>query len=269
MLKSPMSDRQVIALANHLIDRFQPGHELTSEERLSIRFLTCGALLGIGVAVCAGLISVVTGLWQAGVLIGAFGLGLVAVLAGVRRGRPLATLSRACLLLLGAFLVGISLLTVDLQWTQLRWLVLLPVVSLFLSDARPDRGRMLLPMSMLGRSTMLAIALGTLVIVANRLGWTFGLHEAPVDGLDVAAVVDFVLFTVSIAGLLWIHQVALRKTEEELQLLRSMLSVCAWCRRIHDDVEGWVGVEHYMARHNSAVTTHGICPDCEQKVWES
>lgn len=264
-----MSHGQMIALANHLIDRFQPGRDLTSEERLSVRFLAGGALLGIGVATCAAVMSFVTGPWQAGAIIGAFGLGLMAVLAGLRAGRPLASLSRGCLLLLGAFLVGMSLLTVELQWSQLRWLVLLPVVSLFLSDARPDRGRMLLPVSILGRSTLLAIVLGAVIIVANRLGWTVGFHEAPVEGLDVAAVLDFVLFTVSIAGLLWIHQVALRKTEEELEMLRSMLSVCAWCKRIHDDVEGWIGAERYMARHDSAVTTHGICPDCERKVWES
>lgn len=264
-----MSHGQAVVWANQLIDRFQPARDLTSEERLSVRFLAGGTLLGIGVAACAAIISVVAGPWQGGVIIGAFGLSLTAVLAALKAGRPLATLSRVCLLLLGAFLVGVSLLTVELQWTQLRWLVLLPVVSLFLSDARPDRGRMLLPVSMLGRSTALAIVLGAVVIVANRMGWTFGLRDVPVEGLDVAAVVDFILFTVSMAGLLWIHQVALRKTEEELQLLRSMLSVCAWCRRIHDGTEGWVGVEHYMARHNSAVTTHGICPDCERKVWES
>lgn len=264
-----MSNGQVVALANHVIDRFQPARELTSEERLSVRFLVGGTLLGLFVAVCAATISLIAGPWQSGFIIGLFALGLVAVLACARAGRPLAALSRACLLLLGVFLVGMSLLTVELQWSQLRWLVLLPVVSLFLSDARSDRGRMLLPVSMLGRSTGLAVSLAAVIVLANRQGWTFGLHEAPVDGIDMAAAADFVLFTTSIAGLLWIHQVALRKTEEELQLLRSMLSVCAWCRRIHDESEGWIGVEHYMARHNSAVTTHGICPDCERKVWES
>lgn len=50
-----MSHGRVIALANHLIDRFQPGRDLTSEERLTIRFLTGGSLLAIvlGVIVAA------------------------------------------------------------------------------------------------------------------------------------------------------------------------------------------------------------------------
>lgn len=264
-----MSHGSIVALTNHLIDRFQPGYETTSEERLSIRFLAGGSLLGIAVAACASTISLVTGQWQGAVIIGAFGLGLAAVLGGIRAGVHLATLSRGCLLLLGAFLVGVSLITAELQWIQLRWLVLLPMISLFLSDARRERGRMLLPMSMLGRSTVLAVLLGAVIIGANRLGWTIGLHTEPVVGLDVVELVDFVLFMVSIAGLLWIHQLALRKTEEELQLLRSMLSVCAWCKRIHDDVEGWVGVEDFMARHNSTMTTHGICPACEGKLWDS
>ena len=70
----------------------------------------------------------------------------------------------------------------------------------------------------------------------------------------------------SIAGLLTIHDVALRKSEVELDMLRSMLSVCAWCRRIHDDDEGWIAMERYMTRHKGASLTHGICPECKAKT---
>ena len=79
-------------------------------------------------------------------------------------------------------------------------------------------------------------------------------------------MIDFAAFTVSVAGLMSVHQLFRQRLEEELHQLRSILAVCAWCRRIRDHEEGWVVMERYMAKHAQSDTTHGICPDCARKV---
>jgi hypothetical protein len=43
-----------------------------------------------------------------------------------------------------------------------------------------------------------------------------------------------------------------------------MLSVCAWCKRIHDAEDGWISMERHLAKNSDMGLTHGICPDCAQ-----
>jgi hypothetical protein len=49
---------------------------------------------------------------------------------------------------------------------------------------------------------------------------------------------------------------------EEVRVLRGLLPICAWCRRIHEDDGSWQQFETYVANHTQAEFTHGICPDC-------
>jgi len=49
---------------------------------------------------------------------------------------------------------------------------------------------------------------------------------------------------------------------EEIQALRGLIPICAWCKRIKDDEGYWRAVEEYLVRHPTARFTHGMCPDC-------
>src|SRR5262249_18443881 len=44
--------------------------------------------------------------------------------------------------------------------------------------------------------------------------------------------------------------------------LRGMLPICAWCKKIKDDVGEWERLESYLSRNSHATFTHGICPEC-------
>jgi len=46
--------------------------------------------------------------------------------------------------------------------------------------------------------------------------------------------------------------------------LESMITMCAWCRRVHHDGE-WMQVEKFLKEHQAS-TSHGICPDCSARV---
>jgi GAF domain-containing protein len=53
-----------------------------------------------------------------------------------------------------------------------------------------------------------------------------------------------------------------RAAEAEVATLRDLLPMCAWCRKIRDDEQLWMGVEEYFTTHSNTRFSHGICPEC-------
>jgi GAF domain-containing protein len=53
---------------------------------------------------------------------------------------------------------------------------------------------------------------------------------------------------------------------ESLKTLEGLLPVCAWCKRIRNEEGTWNTLEKYVRAHTSADFTHGICPDCKQRM---
>ncbi|HSI15619.1 MAG TPA: GAF domain-containing protein [Chthoniobacter sp.] len=53
-----------------------------------------------------------------------------------------------------------------------------------------------------------------------------------------------------------------RAAEAEVETLRELLPMCAWCRKIRDDEQLWHGLEEYFTRHSNTRFSHGICPEC-------
>ncbi len=51
-----------------------------------------------------------------------------------------------------------------------------------------------------------------------------------------------------------------------VKLLQGLLPICCYCKKIRDDRNYWHEVESYIQQHSQAKFTHGICPECYQKV---
>ncbi len=49
----------------------------------------------------------------------------------------------------------------------------------------------------------------------------------------------------------------------EVRILKAVLPVCAYCKRIRDEDNTWDTIEGYISRHTDSRFTHGICPSCE------
>jgi sigma-B regulation protein RsbU (phosphoserine phosphatase) len=49
--------------------------------------------------------------------------------------------------------------------------------------------------------------------------------------------------------------------------LHGLLPICAWCKRVRDDQNYWQQVESYVSAHSDVQFSHGICPECYQKVF--
>lgn len=250
-----------------VIDVFLPAGARAPEDTRRLRFLIGAAELGMAVAVLSVGTQLAFGPALPAVAIAIFGVGLAVILGLVKAGVDLDTLRPLTLGVLGTFLGAVSLMTTELDWKQLYWLVLLPLSSLFLEHVDPaDPRRGLSRLAVPARAAALAAALGVLVVVLNGWGYTFGLRIEDTAS-NAAKATDFLLFVLSVSGLLGIHHLALMKAEEDAALLRSMLAVCAWCRQIRDDAHGWMPLERYMARHTTTQLTHGICPDCAAKSF--
>lgn len=52
----------------------------------------------------------------------------------------------------------------------------------------------------------------------------------------------------------------------QVKVLKGLLRVCAWCRRIRSESGNWEQMEMYVQRHSHADFTHGMCPDCAAKL---
>jgi PAS domain S-box-containing protein len=60
----------------------------------------------------------------------------------------------------------------------------------------------------------------------------------------------------------------LRSALEGIKRLRGLLPICAWCKKVRDDQGYWKQVEKYIEENSEASFTHGICPECMDKVKE-
>jgi DNA repair exonuclease SbcCD ATPase subunit len=60
---------------------------------------------------------------------------------------------------------------------------------------------------------------------------------------------------------------ALTKALDNIKTLRGLLPICAACKRIRNDEGYWQQVEDYVREHSEANFTHGICPECAQKLY--
>ena len=71
-----------------------------------------------------------------------------------------------------------------------------------------------------------------------------------------------------VMALLELRRVSTRLAEvlENVKTLHGLLPICAWCKRIRDDQGYWSQVEAYVHAHTEADFTHGICPDCFEKL---
>lgn len=52
----------------------------------------------------------------------------------------------------------------------------------------------------------------------------------------------------------------------ELVELRHIVPICSYCKKIRNDAQYWDSVELYIKTHIDVQFSHGICPECFEKV---
>jgi len=61
---------------------------------------------------------------------------------------------------------------------------------------------------------------------------------------------------------------ALLQSMSEIRTLQGLVPICAYCKKIRDDSGFWNQMERFIQDHSHAQFSHGICPQCEEKVRE-
>ncbi|TLY36462.1 MAG: PAS domain S-box protein [Nitrospirae bacterium] len=59
----------------------------------------------------------------------------------------------------------------------------------------------------------------------------------------------------------------LRNALTHIKTLRGLLPICAACKKIRDNHGYWKQIEEYISDHSDAKFSHGICPECRQKLY--
>jgi hypothetical protein len=57
------------------------------------------------------------------------------------------------------------------------------------------------------------------------------------------------------------------KAMEQVKTLKGMLPICSSCKKIRDDKGYWQDVAVYVREHSEAEFSHGICPECMERLY--
>lgn len=64
-------------------------------------------------------------------------------------------------------------------------------------------------------------------------------------------------------------KVRLEKLLGEISVLKGILPVCSFCKKIRDENDQWQSMEHYISSHSEAQFSHGFCPDCGKEHYDT
>lgn len=61
----------------------------------------------------------------------------------------------------------------------------------------------------------------------------------------------------------------LKKSQEaEISQLRGFLPICSYCKKIRNDKNYWEQIDQYITTHSEVLFTHGVCPECKNRVMK-
>jgi len=77
---------------------------------------------------------------------------------------------------------------------------------------------------------------------------------------------DIVRACVMTAGVLITGIITVGNTYlQQRRIVKGMLAVCSYCRKIRIDESAWKELESILSDHSAIALTHSICPDCYEK----
>ena len=145
----------------------------------------------------------------------------------------------------GGLAIGIFLFDLSVPLGVGAPILYVAPVALVALWSSPKESRYVL---MVASGCTLAMVVGLLLSSSSGIPlWTAVLNRA------MAGVVVWITVALSLLR---------KRVEEEIKVLRGLLPICSFCKRIHDDHGYWKNLEAYIAAHSHADFSHGLCPDC-------
>lgn len=88
----------------------------------------------------------------------------------------------------------------------------------------------------------------------------------PFDHGELRARVQVGSRVVQLQGALADRVQELEEAIASVKTLQGLLPICCYCKKIRDDGNYWHRVESYISGHANVRFSHGICPDCSDKL---
>ena len=60
--------------------------------------------------------------------------------------------------------------------------------------------------------------------------------------------------------------VELENALSRVKKLQGLLPICSYCKKVRDDRNYWQQVDSYISKHTEVEFSHGICPDCYDRL---
>ena len=153
--------------------------------------------------------------------------------------------------------------------TILFWILIIPMVIFFFLEKR--------------EGTLLIAIFSLLLLILLLGGEQLGTHVYSISssGRFIVAYLFLTLISYGLEASRFraAHQVlAQNETLEvekerlegalaEIKTLSGMLPICASCKKVRADSGYWHQIEEYITDHSEARFSHGICPDCLERLY--
>ncbi|MFZ5496233.1 MAG: response regulator [Verrucomicrobiota bacterium] len=101
------------------------------------------------------------------------------------------------------------------------------------------------------------------ILLSNLSATGENLDQAMAAGVD-----DFLAKPAKVAELKARLHVAERILGYATQVrqLHEIIPICGYCRKLRDDENYWSQVEEYIGKQTGSSFSHGVCPDCYERV---
>jgi hypothetical protein len=89
----------------------------------------------------------------------------------------------------------------------------------------------------------------------------FGFQATPVNWIE--GLIESGMVLCCAALIIPVTHALLRR----IRCLHGLLPICSSCKRVRDDHGYWQQIEAYIRDHSEADFSHGLCPDCCQRLY--
>ncbi len=63
------------------------------------------------------------------------------------------------------------------------------------------------------------------------------------------------------------QKIQLQKAMSEIKMLRGILTICSFCKKIKNDEGDYESIEKYIHGHSDVKFSHGVCQECAEKYY--